>query len=50
MVSWMFCKCGHVIDEYEKECYWCGTYVDSLEKKEESVVEKQLMLFDEHNN
>ena len=49
MVTWIFCECGRVIDEYEQKCYWCGAVPkeDSIEK-EDLVVEKQLMLFDEH--
>ena len=30
MVSYIFCKCGKVIDEYETKCYWCGRMIEDL--------------------
>ena len=36
MVEYIFCKkCGKVIDEFEKACYWCVTSKE-IEKNEKS--------------
>jgi rRNA maturation endonuclease Nob1 len=50
-MEWEYCKkCSKVVDENEKECYWCGTpkkpEEDFLEKNYNSKKDaKQLRLF-----
>jgi hypothetical protein len=35
MVCWQYCVCGKVVDEYEKQCHWCGRANDKSDEKEQ---------------
>lgn len=48
MVSWIYCKCGKIIDEFEDKCHWCGHPLSEKEKDwndDQQSPERQLELF-----
>lgn len=47
MVSWQYCVCGKIVDEYEDRCHWCGRPVEEeLDESESKFDNRQLRLFD----
>lgn len=46
MVSWQYCVCGKIVDEYEERCHWCGRPVGDSEESEPKEDKRQLRLFD----